>query len=57
VILPGATETPLWGHPLPVPPERMIAPETIASAIVHAVTASPRAVVEEILIRPVLGDL
>ena len=56
-VLPGATDTPLWGTPLPVPAERMMPAESVASAVLHALTADPRAVVEEILLRPVLGDI
>jgi NAD(P)-dependent dehydrogenase (short-subunit alcohol dehydrogenase family) len=56
-ILPGATDTAIWGDPPPVPPERMMPAESVARAVLMAVTASDRAVVEEILLRPALGDL
>jgi short-subunit dehydrogenase len=57
-VLPGATETELWDererqqyH------ERMMQPEDIASAVLHALDQPGRALVEEILIRPIEGDI
>jgi short-subunit dehydrogenase len=57
-VLPGATETELWDererqqyH------ERMMQPEDIASAVLHALHQPGRALVEEILIRPIAGDI
>ncbi len=57
-VLPGATETELWGaderakhH------ELMMQPEDIALAIVHALQQPGRALIEEIIIRPIGGDL
>ena len=55
-VLPGATLTPSWeGSNLPE--ERLMRPEDVADAIFGAYSLSPRSVVEEILIRPMLGDL
>jgi len=55
-VLPGATLTESWvGVDLPV--ERFIKPEDIAESILSAYKLSDRTVVEEILIRPQLGDL
>jgi len=55
-ILPGATFTASWeGVDLPV--ERFLKPEDVASAISNAYCMSASAVVEEILIRPQLGDI
>jgi len=55
-VLPGATLTPSWeGSGLP--PERFIKPEDVAEIIWNAYSLSPRTVVEEILIRPFMGDL
>ncbi len=55
-ILPGATLTPSWGQ-TDLPAERFIPPESVAEATVAAWKLSERAVVEEILIRPQLGDI
>lgn len=55
-VLPGATLTDSWqGTDLPA--ERFIDPKDVAEAIWGAYILSPRAVLEEILIRPQLGDL
>jgi NAD(P)-dependent dehydrogenase (short-subunit alcohol dehydrogenase family) len=56
-ILAGATDTDIWGPSPPVPPERMMPADSVAEAVVSALTADPRTVVEEILLRPALGDL
>ena len=54
-ILPGATLTDSWaGVDLPV--ERFLKPEDIAAAVYSAYAISERSVVEELLIRPQLGD-
>lgn len=55
-VLPGATLTASWeGTTLPV--ERFIKPEDVADTIWDIYQLSPNTVVEEILIRPQLGDL
>jgi short-subunit dehydrogenase len=55
-ILPGATYTSSWeGSELPE--ERFINPADLAHSVWGAYALSPRSVVEEILIRPQLGDL
>ncbi|RYU82432.1 SDR family oxidoreductase [Hymenobacter persicinus] len=55
-ILPGATLTASWeGADLPA--ERFIKPEDVAEAVFGAYSLSPQAVVEELLIRPQLGDI
>ena len=55
-VLPGATLTDSWtGTELPA--ERFIDPADVAETIWGAYLLSPRAVLEEILIRPQLGDL
>ncbi|MCE7068812.1 MULTISPECIES: SDR family oxidoreductase [Dyadobacter] len=55
-VLPGATYTDSWkGSGLPE--ERFMESKDIADTIWAAYTLSPRAVMEEILIRPQLGDL
>lgn len=55
-VLPGATRTSSWDA-VPLPEERFIRPEDVADAIFGAYSLSPRSVVEEILIRPQLGDI
>lgn len=55
-ILPGATWSDSWkGADLPL--DRLMQASDIANAIVSAWKMSPSAVVEEIIIRPQLGDL
>ncbi len=55
-ILPGATLTASW-EGVDLPPERFMRAEDVAMAIYGAYTMSPNSVVEEILIRPQLGDI
>ncbi len=57
-VIPGTTETPMW------PPgvreehsERMLNPEEIARVIVSAYLEKSSMVTEEILVRPIQGDL
>ena len=55
-VLPGATLTDSWKG-TELPEERFVAAKDVADAIWAAYSLSPRAVLEEILIRPQLGDL
>jgi short-subunit dehydrogenase len=55
-VLPGATLTASW-EGANLPPERFIKAEDVAEAIFGAYSLSPQAVVEELLIRPQLGDI
>jgi short-subunit dehydrogenase len=55
-VLPGATLTDSWKG-TGLPSERFIDPKDVAETIWSAYSLSPRAVLEEILIRPQLGDL
>ncbi len=55
-ILPGATLTASWDG-VDLPPERFMKPEDVASAVINAYQMSPNSIVEEILIRPQLGDI
>lgn len=55
-VLPGATRTASWDG-TDLPDERFMPAEDIASAIWDVYQLSPRTVVEEILLRPQLGDL
>lgn len=55
-VLPGATLTASW-EGVDLPPERFMPAEDIASIIWDTYKLSPRTVVEEILLRPMLGDI
>ncbi len=55
-VLPGATLTASW-EGVDLPAERLMKPEDVAEAVFGAYSLSPSSVVEEILIRPQLGDI
>lgn len=55
-ILPGAVYTPSW-EGVDLPPERFIKPEDIADTLWGIYSLSGRANVEEVLVRPQLGDI
>ena len=55
-VLPGATLTASW-EGVDLPAERFIRPDDVAAAVFGAFCLSPQAVVEELLIRPQLGDI
>jgi short-subunit dehydrogenase len=55
-VLPGPTLTTSW-EGVDLPPERFIKPEDVADAIWGVYKLSGQSVVEEILIRPQLGDI
>jgi NAD(P)-dependent dehydrogenase (short-subunit alcohol dehydrogenase family) len=55
-VLPGATLTRSW-EGAGMPSERFIDPADVAQAVLGAYQLSPHAVVEELLIRPQLGDI
>jgi len=55
-ILPGAVWTPAW-EATDVPSERFVPASDIAEALYSAYSMSGNTVVEEILIRPQLGDI
>ncbi|MFD2786400.1 SDR family oxidoreductase [Hymenobacter rubripertinctus] len=55
-VLPGPTLTASW-EGVDLPPERFIKAEDVADAIFGVFNLSSQAVVEELLIRPQLGDL
>ncbi|MGI4865768.1 MAG: SDR family oxidoreductase [Janthinobacterium lividum] len=55
-VLPGATLTRSWSG-VGEQPERFIRCEDVAEAVFSAFSLSPQAVVEEVVIRPQLGDL
>ncbi|MEO6940586.1 MAG: SDR family oxidoreductase [Candidatus Kapaibacterium sp.] len=57
-IFPGATETALWSPMARTEfHERMMQPEDIAQAVMAALAQPQRALMEEILLRPIGGDL
>jgi len=55
-VLPGATKTSSWDE-TDLPDSRFIKPEDVAEAVYGAYSLSSHTVVEEILIRPQLGDI
>lgn len=55
-VLPGATYTASW-EGVDLPEERFIKADDVAESVYSAWTLSKSAVVEEILIRPQLGDI
>ncbi len=55
-ILPGATRTASWDG-VELPDERFMKVEDVADTVFSAYALSDRSVVEEILIRPQLGDI
>lgn len=55
-ILPGATRTASWDG-IDLPDERFMSAEDVAETVFSAYSLSGRSVVEEILIRPQLGDI
>ncbi len=55
-VLPGATLTASW-EGTDLPPYRFMPPEDVAEAILAAYRLSARTVVEELVLRPQLGDI
>ncbi len=55
-VLPGATKTASWDG-VALPEERFMKVEDVADMMYAVFALSPRSVVEEILIRPQLGDI
>lgn len=57
-LLPGATDTEIWSQFWPdAPKEKMISAETVAQAVLHAVSAPANTAIEEIRIGPAAGVL
>jgi hypothetical protein len=54
--MPGATKTASWAN-TDLPDERFMPVKDIAETVYSAYSLSSRSVVEEIIIRPQLGDL
>ncbi|UKJ06914.1 SDR family oxidoreductase [Solitalea lacus] len=55
-VLPGSTLTASWSGTT-IPGSRFVLPEDVASAVLNAYKMSEGAVVDEILIRPLLGEV
>ncbi len=55
-VLPGPTLTASWAG-IDLPADRFVQAEDVAEAVFSAYSLSPHAVIEELLIRPQLGDL
>jgi short-subunit dehydrogenase len=55
-VLPGATQTASWDG-VDLPDTRFIKPADVAEVIFNAYSISDRSVVEEVIIRPQLGDI
>jgi short-subunit dehydrogenase len=55
-VLPGATLTSSWDENQ-IEPDRLVKPQDVAEAVFAAYAMSASSVVEEIIIRPQLGDL
>ncbi|MBZ5524288.1 MAG: SDR family NAD(P)-dependent oxidoreductase [Acidobacteriia bacterium] len=57
-LMPGATDTAIWDQFWPhAPREKMLCVETVAEAVIHAVTLPHEATIEEIRIGPTSGVL
>lgn len=57
-LLPGATDTEIWSQFWPdAPKEKMISAESVAQAVLHAVSAPANTAIEEIRIGPAAGVL
>jgi NAD(P)-dependent dehydrogenase (short-subunit alcohol dehydrogenase family) len=57
-LLPGATDTEIWSQFWPdAPREKMVSPETVAEAVLHAISVPANAAIDEIRIGPAAGVL
>ena len=57
-LMPGATDTDLWNTLWPeAPRKKMLAPETVATAVVNALVLPANSTVEELAILPSAGTL
>jgi short-subunit dehydrogenase len=55
-VMPGATKTASW-EGTDLPDERFMSSDDVAESVFAAYSLSPRSVIEELLIRPQLGDI
>ncbi len=56
-VMPGAVYTPMWGEAAQTFQSRMMMPEDVANIVVSAYLQPERTCVEEIVLRPIAGDL
>jgi NAD(P)-dependent dehydrogenase (short-subunit alcohol dehydrogenase family) len=57
-LLAGATDTAIWNTFWPdAPRKKMMKPQTVAAAVVHALTLPPESTVEELTLLPAAGTL
>lgn len=56
-VMPGPVFTPMWGNVSADLKAQMVMPEDVAAMTVAALAQPPRSAIEEIVIRPVGGDL
>jgi NAD(P)-dependent dehydrogenase (short-subunit alcohol dehydrogenase family) len=57
-LIPGAIDTEIWNQFwISAPREKMMSPEMVAQAVLHAVTLPPEASLDELLITPSSGTL
>ena len=57
-LMPGATDTDIWQQFWPdAPRAKMVSPDTVAEAVLHAVSAPANASIDEIRILPAAGVL
>lgn len=56
-VMPGAVATPMWGDAKETLAEKMMMPEDVAKPVVDAYLQPARTSVEEIVLRPIGGDL
>ena len=56
-VMPGAVYTPMWGEVPDTMQSVMMRPEDIAAPVVGAYFMPQRTAVEELVIRPVCGDI
>jgi NAD(P)-dependent dehydrogenase (short-subunit alcohol dehydrogenase family) len=57
-LLPGATDTEIWNQFWPeAPRQKMMSPETVAQAVISALTLPANSCMDELIIRPSAGAL
>ena len=55
-VSPGGTLTDMWAG-AKLPPRRLLDPDDIGKLVAAIITLSPQAVVEDLICRPILGDM
>jgi NAD(P)-dependent dehydrogenase (short-subunit alcohol dehydrogenase family) len=57
-LMPGPTDTSLWeGYWPEAPREAMMQPDAVARVVLAAIAGEPKAVMEEIVLRPIVGRI